>query len=133
MENGATEYVHKVVNLGPIIGHAAILSSATQTLIGLGPLMELGYEVHFSLSGVGLFLKNKLIYKGMYDRDKRLFQINLKDLILPSSPIYQQNLSDENGIYSNVPITVPDTEDVRSIPPQKSSSSTKRPKRSTDR
>ena len=84
------------MDLGPIIGHAAILSSANQTLIGLGPLMELGYEVHFSLSGVGLFLKNKLIYKGVYDRDKRLFQINLKDLILPSSPIDQPNLSDKN-------------------------------------
>jgi hypothetical protein len=80
MTNGSTEHIHKVVDLGPIIGHAAILPSATQTLIGLGPLMELGYEVHFSLSGVGLFLNSKLIYKGVYDRDRRLFQINLKDL-----------------------------------------------------
>jgi hypothetical protein len=107
MANGSAEYIHKVVDLGPIIGHAAILPSATQTLIGLGPLMELGYEVHFSLSGVGLFLHNKLVYKGIYDRDKRLFQINLKDLILPSVPTNQPPFSDDTGIYSNIPVTVP--------------------------
>jgi hypothetical protein len=109
MANGSSEYVNNVADLGPIIGHAVILPSATQTLIGLGPLMELGYEVHFSLSGVGLFLNNKLIYKGVYDRDRRLFQINLKDLILPTSPSHQPPLCNDNGIYSNIPLTVPDT------------------------
>lgn len=45
MANGSTEYIDKIVDLGPIIGHAAIILSATQTLIGLGSLVELGYEV----------------------------------------------------------------------------------------
>ena len=37
MANGAIEYIHQVADLGPIIGFAAVLKSATQTLIGLGP------------------------------------------------------------------------------------------------
>ena len=116
MANGSAEYVNNIADLGPIIGHAVVLPSATQTLIGLGPLMELGYEVHFSLSGVGLFLNNKLIYKGIYDRDRRLFQINLKDLIIPTIPSYQPSLSDDNGVYSNIPLTVPDTVTNFSVP-----------------
>ena len=40
MANGAVEYIHQVADLGPIIGFAAVLTSATQTLIGLGPLMD---------------------------------------------------------------------------------------------
>jgi len=35
MANGAIEYIHQVADLGPIIGFAAVLKSATQTLIGL--------------------------------------------------------------------------------------------------
>jgi predicted aspartyl protease len=56
MANGAIEYIHQVADLGPIIGFAAVLKSATQTLIGLGPLMDQGYEVHFAKAGVGIFL-----------------------------------------------------------------------------
>jgi hypothetical protein len=133
MANGSTEHIHQVVDLGPIIGHAAILPSATQTLIGLGPLMELGYEVHFSLSGVGLFLNSKLIYKGIYDRERRLFQINLKDLILPSLPINQLPFSDDTGIYSNIPLNVPDTQPQPVSHSKKQAESKKRLKRTTDR
>ena len=74
MANGATEYIHQVADLGPIIGFAGVLKSATQTLIGLGPLMDKGFEVHFAKKGVGIFLHNKLIYKGTYDSKRKLFQ-----------------------------------------------------------
>jgi hypothetical protein len=47
MANGATEYIRQVADLGPIIGFAGVLESATQTLIGLGPLMDKGFELHF--------------------------------------------------------------------------------------
>jgi len=132
MANGSAEYVTNIADLGPIIGHAVVLPSATQTLIGLGPLMELGYEVHFSLSGVGLFLNNKLIYKGIYDRDRRLFQINLKDLIIPTLPSHQPPLSDDNGVYSSIPVHVFDTVANSSVPQEKNATK-KRPKRSSDR
>ena len=68
------------------IGFAAVLASATQTLIGLGPLMDQGYEVHFAKTGVGIFLHNKLIYKGFYDSQRKLFQISIVDLIVPIVP-----------------------------------------------
>ena len=67
MANGAIEFIHQVADLGPIVGFAGVLKSATQTLIGLGPLMDKGFEVHFAKTGVGIFLQNKLIYKGTYD------------------------------------------------------------------
>ncbi len=34
MANGAIEFIHQVADLGPIIGFAAVLKSATQILIG---------------------------------------------------------------------------------------------------
>ncbi len=86
MANGAIEYINQVADLGPIIGFAAILKSATQTLIGLGPLMDQGYEVHFAKTGVGIFLHNKLIYKGFYDSQRKLFQLSIVDLIFPIVP-----------------------------------------------
>jgi hypothetical protein len=104
MANGAIEYIHQVADLGPIIGFAAVLKSATQTLIGLGPLMDQGYEVHFAKTGVGIFLHNKLIYKGFYDAQRKLFQINIMDLILPSSPPHQPQIHDDMLIGSNIPL-----------------------------
>ena len=104
MANGAIEHIHQVVDLGPIIGFAAVLKSATQTLIGLGPLMEQGYEVHFAKTGVGIFLHNKLIYKGFYDPKRKLFQINIMDLILPSSPPDQPQIQEAMLIGSNIPL-----------------------------
>ena len=82
MANGATEYIRQVADLGPIIGFAGVLESATQTLIGLGPLMDKGFEVHFAKTGVGIFLQNKLIYKGTYDSKRKLFQINIMDPLI---------------------------------------------------
>ena len=104
MANGSIEYIHQVADLGPIIGFAAVLKSATQTLIGLGPLMDQGYEVHFAKTGVGIFLHNKLVYKGFYDKERKLFQINIMDLILPSSPPHQPQIPDAMLIGSNIPL-----------------------------
>jgi len=104
MANGAIEHIHQVADLGPIIGFAAVLKSATQMLIGLGPLMEQGYEVHFAKTGVGIFLHNKLIYKGFYDKTRKLFQINIMDLILPSSPPHQPHIQEDLLIGSNIPL-----------------------------
>ena len=104
MANGAIEYIHQVADLGPIIGFAAVLKSATQMLIGLGPLMEQGYEVHFAKTGVGIFLHNKLIYKGFYDKTRKLFQINIMDLILPTSPPHQPQIQEDMLIGSNIPL-----------------------------
>ena len=93
-----------MAHLGPFIGFVAVLKSATQTLIGLGPLMDQGYEVHFAKTGVGIFLHNKLVYKGFYDKARKLFQINIMDLILPSSPPNQPQISDDMVIGSNIPL-----------------------------
>ncbi len=106
MANGATEYIHQVADLGPIIGFAGVLKSATQTLIGLGPLMDKGFEVHFAKTGVGIFLQNKLIYKGTYDSKRKLFQINIMDLILPSSPPHQPQISDDLLVGANIRLRV---------------------------
>jgi len=102
MANGATEYIHQVADLGPIIGFAGVLKSATQTLIGLGPLMDKGFEVHFAKTGVGIFLQNKLIYKETYDSKRKLFQINIMDLILPSSPPDHPQVSDDLLVGVNI-------------------------------
>jgi hypothetical protein len=104
MANGAIEHIHQVADLGPIVGFAAVLRSATQTLIGLGPLMEQGYEVHFAKTGVGIFLHNKLIYKGFYDKTRKLFQINIMDLILPSSPPHQPQIQEDMFIRAHIPL-----------------------------
>ena len=106
MANGAIELIHQVADLGPIIGFAGVLKSATQTLIGLGPLMDKGFEVHFAKSGVGIFLHNKLIYKGTYDSERKLFQINIMDLILPSSPPQYPQISDDLMVASIIPLRV---------------------------
>jgi hypothetical protein len=120
MANGAIEHIHQVADLGPIIGFAAVLKSATQILIGLGPLMDQGFEVHFAKSGVGIFLQNKLMYKGTYDKDRKLFQINILDLILPSSPSHHPQISDEVIAASNIPLQLsldgPDTLDESTEP-----------------
>ena len=65
MANGSIEYIHQVADLGPIIGFAAVLKSATQTLIGLGPLMDQGYEVHFAKTGVGIFSSQQIGVQGI--------------------------------------------------------------------
>ena len=114
--NGATEYIRQVADLGPIIGFAGVLESATQTLIGLGPLMDKGFEVHFAKTGVGIFLQNKLIYKGTYDSERKLFQINIIDLILPSSPPHHPQISDDVLVGANIRLRLSDVESVEEEP-----------------
>jgi hypothetical protein len=62
--------------------------------------------VHFAKTGVGIFLQNKLIYKGTYDAERKLFQINIMDLILPSSPPHHPQISDDLMVASNIPLRV---------------------------
>ena len=135
MANGAIEYIHQVADLGPIIGFAAVLKSATQTLIGLGPLMDQGYEVHFAKTGVGIFLHNKLVYKGFYDKTRKLFQINIMDLILPSSPPHQPQINDDMVIGSNIPLRLSPTSPVPSDEEKEETgvSTTSRKKRKNER
>jgi hypothetical protein len=68
--------------------------------------MDKGFEVHFAKSGVGIFLHNKLIYKGTYDSERKLFQINIMDLILPSSPPQYPQISDDLMVASIIPLRV---------------------------
>jgi hypothetical protein len=64
--------------------------------------MDRGFEVHFAKTGVGIFLQNKLIYKGTYDSQRKLFQINIMDLILPSSPPDRPQISDDLLVGANI-------------------------------
>lgn len=104
MANGAIKYTYQVADLEPIIGLAAVLKSAAQTLIGLDPLMDQGNEVHFSKPGVGIFLHNELVYKCFCDSQRKSFQINIMDLVLPSSTPYQPQIYDDMLIGSNTPL-----------------------------
>ena len=120
MAHGATEYIHQVAVLGPTIGFAGVLKSATQTLIGLGSLMDKGFEVHFAKTGVGIFLQNKLIYKETYDSKRKLFQINIMDLILPSSPPDHPQISDDLLVGANIRLRLSNDasdEDASADPP----------------
>lgn len=63
--------------------------------------MDQGYEVYVAKKVVGIFLHNKLVYQGFYDSQRKLFQINIMDLILPSSPPHQSQIHDDVLIGSD--------------------------------
>ena len=60
--------------------------------------------MYFAKTGVSIFIHNKLIYKGFYDKTRKLFQINIMDLILPSSPPHQPQIQEDMLIGSNIPL-----------------------------
>jgi hypothetical protein len=85
--------VLELVNKADLLQDASKIATADALLIS-------------AKTGVGIFLQNKLIYKGTYDSERRLFQINIMDLILPSSPPHYPQISDDALVASNIPLRV---------------------------
>jgi hypothetical protein len=76
LANGSVVEISNMVSLGPILGHAAVVPTATTNLISPTHLLSNGYELHFSQHGAGLFRNGTLVLKGIMDPHTKLFTID---------------------------------------------------------
>ena len=91
------------VDFGPILGRAAIVDNAPDTLISVAVLTNRGFQVNFMPrgQGIGIYFNEQLIYRGEQDSRARLFTVDIGSLITPSVEIPQCISSDTFWADSN--------------------------------
>ena len=81
-------------DFGAVLGRLAIVDDVPDTLISTQALAERGIETRFNRDlGVGLILRDQLLYRGRQNTRTRLYELDLSDLAslsldFPGASIY---------------------------------------------
>ena len=62
-----------------VFSHIAIISGAPDTLLSIANLVRRGFEIGMSKLGIGVFLGDKLVFRGAIDRE--MFYMDIEELI----------------------------------------------------